>query len=182
MRMRATAACQQDSGMKKFRVVIVIAAALLLLTSFTYRYFSQHAMKPSAAYERGLPSLPRHVLIATQGSAFKDQLVAGLVAQLEARHAYTKVIDVAQLSGIQERDWQAIVIVHTWEFGKPPKVVGDFASRLAQPGKVVDVTTSGSGREKLAGVDVISSASVVADTPALLMQIGAKIDFLLAKS
>lgn len=169
--------------MRKSRLLILIAAAaLLLFTGFAYRYFSQHAMLPSASYERGLSSLPRHVLIAAQGSPFKDRLVTGLVARLEAQPVYVKVIDVAGLSGIMEKDWQAIVIVHTWEFGTPPKVVSDFTARLAEPGKVVGITTSGSGRERLAGIDVISSASVVDDVPALLTRIGAKIDALLAKN
>jgi hypothetical protein len=168
--------------MTKPRILILVAIALLLFTGFAYRYFSQHAMKPSPSYERGLPSLSRHVLIATQGSTFKDRLVAGLVAQLETRQAYVKVVDISELSGIREDDWHAIVILHTWEFGNPPTVVSNFVSRLAAPDKVLDVTTSGSGREKLADVDVISSASVIDDVPALLTQIGAKLDALLART
>lgn len=166
--------------MTKLRIMILVAVALLLFTGFAYRYLSVHRMKPVQTYEKGLPSLPRHVLIATQGSAFKDQLVSSLVAHFEKRPAYVKVIDIAQLSGIMEGDWHAIVILHTWEIGKPPAVVKDFVARLAAPGKVVCITTSGSGREKLAGVDVISSASVIADVPAMLVEIGAKVDPMLA--
>jgi hypothetical protein len=170
--------------MKKSRLLIVGIAvvALLLFTGFAYRYVSQHGMRPSASYESGHPSLPRHVLIATQGSVFKDRLVAGLVAQLDARFVYVKVMDVAELPAIHEKDWQAIVMVHTWEMGKPPRVVSDFAARPAVSGKLIDVTTSGSGREKLPGIDVISSASVIDEVPGLLMLVGAKIDALLAKS
>lgn len=169
--------------MRKSRVLVVVvpAVVLLLIAGFAFSYFSQHSMKPSASYERGLPSLPRHVLIATQGSRFKDRLVAGLAAQVAARVAYVKVIDVAKLSGIREKDWHAIVIVHTWQYGRPPEVVSDFAARLAAPDEVIYVTTSGNGREKFPGVDAISSASMVDEVPALVMQIGAKIDALLAK-
>jgi len=161
--------------------MIVTAVVLLLVAGFAFSYLSQHAMKASPGYESGDPSLPHHVLIATQGSPFKDRLVHGLVAQLAPQATYVKVIDVADLSGIQEKDWQAIVIVHTWEIGKPPKVVSDFVARVAQRDRIIDVTTSGSGREKLPGVDVISSASVLDDVSALVMQIGAKIEVLLAK-
>jgi hypothetical protein len=170
--------------MRKSRILFVIATAvaLLLVAGFAFSYLLQHGMKPSASYESGLPSLPHHVLIATQGSPYKDRLVDGLVTQQKARGSYVKVIDVSGLPGIRAGDWHAIVIVHTWEFGKPPRVVSDFVARLDQPDKVIDVATSGSGREKLAGVDAISSASVVDDVSALVMQIGAKIDALLPKS
>ncbi len=167
--------------MTKTRILILVAVALLLFTGFAYRYLSVHAMKRSPAYERGLPSLPRHVLIATQGSGFKDRMVAGLVTHLERHPAYVKVIDIADLTTIQEGDWHAIVILNTWEYGKPPGVVRDFVARLATPDKVVSITTSGSGRERLAGVDVISSASVIDDVPLLLKRVGAKVDAMLVK-
>jgi hypothetical protein len=170
--------------MKKSRILVLIATAvaLLLVTGFAYSYLSQHGMKPSVSYESGAPSLPHHVLIATQGSPFKNRLVEGLVAQLAAHATYVKVIDVAGLSGIQEKDWQAIVIVHTWEMGKPPRAISDFVARLASRDNVIDVTTSGGGREKLPGVDAISSASVPDDVPALILQVGAKIQTLLART
>jgi hypothetical protein len=169
--------------MKKSRVLVMIATAvaLLLVTGFAFSYLAQHGMKPSPSYESGVPSLPHHVLIATQGSPFKDRLVQGLVAQLAARATYVKVIDVTDLSGIQEKDWQAIVILHTWEIGKPPGAVSAFVARAAERDKIIDVTTSGSGREKLPGIDAMSSASVVDDVSALVMQIGTKVDVLLTK-
>jgi hypothetical protein len=170
--------------MRRSRVLVVIATAivLLLVAGFAFSYLAQHGMKPSASYESGLPSLPHHVLIATQGSPYKDRLVDGLVTQQKARGTYVKVIDVAELSGVRANEWHAIVIVHTWEFGKPPKVVSDFLARLDQRDKVIDVATSGSGHEKLAGVDALSSASVVDDVSDLVRQIGAKIDALLTKT
>jgi hypothetical protein len=168
--------------LKKSRLfILTVVAIVLLLSALAYGYLARHAMAPVAAYEKGALSSPVRVLIATQGSAFKDRLVATLVSQLEQRPAYVKVIDVAGLAGLNGDDWRAIVIVHSWEFGKPPRVVTDFVARLAAPGKIVDVTTSGSGREKLSGVDVISSASVLDEVPALVAQINAKLDVRLAQ-
>lgn len=162
------------------RVLILVGVAVLLLAGFAYRYLSVHAMRPAAAYTKGHPSLPRQVLIATQGSAFKDRLVAGLVERLEKHPAYMKVIDIADLTAVREMDWHAIVVLHTWEYGKPPGVVVDFVARLAAPDKVVFIATSGSGRERIAGVDVISSASEIDELPTLLESVGAKVDAMLA--
>jgi hypothetical protein len=162
-------------------VIIVIGLLLLLLSGSLYGYFRRHGMAPAASYEKGAPTLPQRVLVATQGSAFKDRLVSTLVAEIERRPAHVKVIDVAGLGSIDGAGWNAIVIVHTWEFGKPPRVVSDFVARLADPSRVIDITTSGSGREKLPGVDVISSASVIDDVPGMVAQISSKIDARLAK-
>lgn len=161
---------------KHLLVIIVVAALLLIVSGSLFGYLKRHAMATAQTYEKGAPSLPRHVLVATQGSPFKDRLVTALAAQLEQRPVYVKVIDVGGLGDIDGADWHAIVLVHSWEFGKPPRVVRDFVARLAAPDKVIDVTTSGSGREKLPGVDVISSASVVDEVPELVAQITLKID------
>ncbi len=166
---------------KRRHVVLAIAAGVVLLLSASISaYVLRHGMRPVPSHDRGQPSLPHHVLIATQGSAFKDNLVNALVAQLEARPAYVKVIDVDGLADVDAGAWQAIVIVHSWEFGKPPGVVSDFVARLVDRGKVIDITTSGGGREKLPGVDVISSASVQDEVPALLKEINARLDARLA--
>src|SRR5512139_608845 len=159
--------------MKKRHITL---AVLLLLAGLAYAYFERHGMSRSPSYERGLASLPQRVLIAAQDSPFKDQLVAKLVAELERRPVFVRVIDVTGLAREQPAEWRAIVILHTWEFGKPPAPVRSF---LAQPGaaaRVVDVATSGSGREKIEGVDAISSASVIDETPALVQTILARID------
>jgi hypothetical protein len=163
-------------------LAVGVGALLLLLSGSLAGYFLRHGMSQAQAYEKGQPTLPLHVLVATQGSAFKDELVSALVAQLEQRPAYVKVIDIGSLGGIHEADWQAIVIIHTWQFGKPPRIVSDFVARLADPGQVIDITTSGSGREKLPGVDVISSASVIDDVPGMVAQISTRLDARLAAS
>lgn len=166
---------------KRKRLVVVGATGLLLLLSGSLcAYYLRDRATAVAGYERGSPALPQHVLIAAQGSDFKDRLVAALVERLERRPAYVKVIDVAALDGIDAASWQAIVIVHTWEFGRPPRAISDFTARQRDPGGIIAVTTSGSGREKPPGVDVVSSASVVDELPALVEEVATKIEARLA--
>jgi hypothetical protein len=161
-------------------LTIVVAVLLLLGSASLGAYYLRGDAGRVHTYERGLPTLPQHVLIATQGSTFKDRLVTALAARLELRPAYVKVIDVEGLRGVNAADWQAIVIVHNWAFGSAPRAVSAFVARLPDTGKVIDVTTSSSGHEKLPGVDVISSASVLDDVPELVTQISSKIDARLA--
>ncbi len=155
---------------------VVVTTALLLVSASLSAYLLQREGGRAQTYERGLPTLPHHVLVATQTSTFKDRLVTALVMRLEQRPAYVKVIDVAGLRNVDAAQWQAIVIVHNWTFGSAPRVVSNFVAALPDKTRVIDVTTSSKGREKLPGVDVISSASVVDDVPAIVEQISAKID------
>lgn len=161
---------------KHVLLTIVVSVVLLLVSAALGAYLLRSDAGPVQSLERGQPSLPVHVLIAAQRSTFKDGLVTALVARLEQRPAYVNVIDVAGLRDIDAADWQAIVIVHDWQFGSAPRVVSNFVARLPDPGKIIDVTTSGNGHAKLPGVDVISSASVVDDVPELVAQISSKID------
>lgn len=165
---------------KKNYLLAILLTGLLLASAALSSYVLQHHMGKVEPYEQGNASSPQHVLIATQGSPFKDSLVEALLAQLAAKPVHVRVIDVAELQSINASRWQAIVIVHTWEIGRAPHAVRTFVARQAAADKIIDVTTSGSGHEKLPGIDVISSASVMRDVPALASQIIARIDTQLA--
>jgi hypothetical protein len=161
------------AGMKtRHRLLAALMTVLWLSTA--------GAASPIQSYERGQPSQPRHVLVAAQGGMFKSQLLGLLLKRLEERPIHIKVIDVTALGSIDASRWQAIVLIHDWEAGHPPPAVDNFLARLADKGKVVDVTTSSSGREKVPGVDVVSSASVRTELPDLVTQVAAKVEARLA--
>jgi menaquinone-dependent protoporphyrinogen IX oxidase len=119
------------------------------------------------------------VLIATQGSEFKDAVVSAVAGNLKNRGCYVKVVDVSALPGVREAEWNAIVVLHTWEMRKPPGVVKTFVERARNSGKLVVLTTSGAGTFRIEGIDAISSASVVADAPDRAAEISAKVDAIL---
>jgi hypothetical protein len=168
---------------KKKIIILALASCFLLLAvplSITYR--QRHSMSVAPSFTVGDVSIPQHILIATQGSAFKDALVNGIVTYLKPRGAYVDVIDVSALASIRENDWMAIVVIHTWEFGEPQHDAWAFINRLQDKSKLIDVTTSGSGRQMIHGIDVISAASVMRDEPTHLAAVTAKLDALLQKS
>ena len=80
------------------------------------------------------------------------------------------MIDVSALRDIQENEWNA-TLIHTWEFGHAQADAKRFVDRVSNKRKLIVVTTSGSGREKLPGVDAISAASVMDNTPARVTEI-----------
>lgn len=153
-------------------VLALITSAFALVTWYRVHY----SMSVAHAFEvAGSPAEPR-VLIATQGSAFKDGLTTGLVEHLRHRAAYVKVIDVSGLDGVQPTDWDAIVVIHTWEMHKAPAVARTVVDRMQAKDKLVVLTTSGAGNVKLAGVEAISAASRMSDIPARVTEMAVRID------
>lgn len=154
----------------------VLAAAVFI---FAVWYRMHYSMDTARSFEAaGAASGPR-VLIATQGSDFKDALTTGLVDHLHRRSAYVRVIDVSGLQSVQQDEWDAIVVIHTWEMRKPPSAVRAFIDRMQRREKLAVLTTSGAGHFKLEGVDAISAASQMSDVPARVTELSAKVDRLL---
>jgi hypothetical protein len=142
---------------KKILIVFIILGALSII--FLSWYSAQHSMEEAMPMEINDKGLPQHVLIATQGSKFKNAVVQETIGQLKSLPVYIKVVDVGQLTNVNEAEWSAIVILHTWEYGKPQKNALDFVVNSSSKNKIVVLCTSGSGREKMEGIDGITSAS-----------------------
>jgi hypothetical protein len=161
-------------------VLIIALVALLIPSSFLW-YRGHYSMKAARSFEAGARSAAQRVLIATQGSPYKDALVDGIVRNLASRGVYIRVIDVSKLPDVKPDDWAAIVLIHTWEYSKPQADAKAFIDRLADRHRVITVTTSGSGRERMPGVDAISSASLVAEPPTPLPAVTRRLDALLSE-
>jgi hypothetical protein len=160
-------------------VILVIALLALLIPSSLLWYQAHYSMTTARSFDVGTPSSAQHVLIATQGSLFKDALVAGITKHLSSRPIYISVIDVSKLPNVRESDWDAIVLIHTWEYSKPQTDAKAFIDRLHGYNRIVVVATSGSGKASIPGVDVISAASVVSEVPTPLSVVTHRLDELL---
>lgn len=145
--------------MKKWKKFLIVFLALGIVSIGTLSWYAAHfSMEPATGFEVNSDTLRTRVLIATQGSAFKNAVVTKVVDSLKSESLYFKVIDVSFLPSISESDWDAIIILHTWEYSKPPATVKDFISGIGKREKIMVVTTSGSD-SMMEGVDGISSAS-----------------------
>ncbi|HSO36437.1 MAG TPA: hypothetical protein VLT33_28120 [Labilithrix sp.] len=162
------------------KVALAIAAAPLAFLAFATWYALHFAMDTAKPFEVNRTDARERVLIATQGSAFKDEVVRGVVDRLGRRPAYVKVIDVASLSDVREADWNAVVVLHTWEMSKPPAAVKTFIDRAQARDRLVVLATSGEGNQHIAGVDTITAASVMATAPAKADRIAIQVEKILA--
>jgi hypothetical protein len=143
-------------GKKVFIVMVVFGAISIIYLTW---YSAKHSMDEAQAFEVNAPGQLYRVLIATQGSKFKDAVVQKVVAHFKELSIHIKVVDVGQLPQVNEGEWSALVILHTWENFSPQEDVETFLSKSMAKNKIVVVATSGSGTEMMEGVDGITSAS-----------------------
>jgi len=161
------------------KTLLVTAAIAVAILAFSTWYKLHYSMGVARPFEVNDPHSQPRVLIATQGSEFKDAVVSGVVDHLKKRSAYVKVMDVSGLSGVNDGDWSAIVVLHTWEMRKPQADAKAFVDRVRDMHKIVVLSTSGAGDFKIEGIDTISSASTIADAPARVAEITKRVDAIL---
>ena len=147
--------------MGKYRKPLIVLAILLaafMIFSFIYRAI--FSMEEATSFEVNSPELETKVFIATQGSTFKDELVSQVIDSLKGHSIYVAVRDITVLTTINPDNWQAILVIHTWEYSSPPEAVRQFASSIQNQNQVVFFTTTSGIRDySMEGVDAISGAS-----------------------
>lgn len=140
----------------------LIAAFLLFLVWYQYRY----SMDVVASYAINSTNSEKSLLVATQGSDFKDSLTNVIVNHFKSGSIYIQVIDVSSLEEVDVEDFDAITIIHTWENWKPPVEVQSFVDRTKDDEeKIVVMTTSGEGSYKMDGIDAFTGESIIANVP-----------------
>lgn len=161
------------------KVLWGIGILVAVMLGFGSWYKIHYSMGTAREFEVNSRSTQPRVLLATQGSDFKDSIVRGIVEHLKQRPAHVRVIDVGALHTVDEADWDAIVVIHTWEMRQPQRDAKEFIDRLENMRKVVLMSTSGAGTFKMDGVDEISAASIRADVPARVAEIDSRLDGIL---
>lgn len=145
---------------------IIITSCVIAFAGFWVWYEYTYSMDTVIPFEVNSPSLDTKVLIASQGSRFKDSLVKGILKHYQKDTIYFKVIDVYTMFTTTISKWDAIVIINSWEYGSPPRNVTKFIENHPdQLDKLIILSTVGSSNIKLKDVDVISGESIIEKTP-----------------
>ncbi|MGB3480457.1 MAG: hypothetical protein WBB67_15015 [bacterium] len=170
--------------MKILKIVLLVIGCIifvLIILFLIYLWMNRQGVIESS--EIGNPELEHKVLIASQGSGFKNALVKGLSTNLEQRQIYIKILDVTALSEVSEQDWDAVVLIHSVEMSKLQPDVKAFLDRVHDLDKVILITTSGPGTWETDDydVDIITSASKKEELPGLTKDILRRLDVRLSK-
>ena len=136
------------------------------------------------SFDVGDPELAQRVLIASQGSDFKNAIVESLTTHLQEQQLFIKVIDVTSLGTIEEDEWDALVFIHTTEQWKLQPDVKAYLDQTKNLNKVILVTTSGSGDWKTKDYDIeaLTSASRTEELATLIPRILAQLNAILGKA
>jgi len=139
-----------------------ILTSILLFFVFWYNY--QYSMGEAISFEVNNPNSPTKLLIATQGSDYKEMVTLEVVSYFKKKNIYIKVIDIKELNEVQSEQWNAICLMHTWEMWKPPYPIEVFVNKQKDKSPLAILTTSGDGKYKMKEVDAITGASVLTET------------------
>lgn len=157
-----------------------IAAIIILSIALFIFYKPDYSSKIVKTIEVNSPKLEYSVLIASQHSDYKNAIVRGIVENLKRRPVYIKVIDVTELSAINEKDWDAILVIHTWEYWEPPPVVKTWFEQTRDLNRVLVLATSGNGQYKMKEINAITSASQLDNINSDLAEILRRLDLILS--
>lgn len=89
--------------MKVLKITLIVIGSIigLLLIAFGI-YLLLNIQGEAESFEVGSPELEQKVLIANQGSNFKNALVDSLTEHLKEKSFYIKVVDVSALGEVNE--------------------------------------------------------------------------------
>ena len=144
---------------------VVAAIALGLAVAFGGWYIYKFYPRTADSFELNSPDQPTRVLIATQGSEFKNSLVATVCDLLRPRPVYVKVIDVGGLDDIETGRWDKVLVINTAMVNVMSGPARRLVARVDGLDNVLLFVTSGGADFKPADleVDALSGASRKAD-------------------
>ena len=168
--------------MKILKGILIGIGAIIVLFAVVFGvYLLMHVQDVAEPFELGAPDMGRKILIATQGSEYKNLMVDTLTARLKGEDFYISVIDISGLNEISQEDWDAEIIIHTTEAWKLPDPVKEYLNRIENLDEVILLITSGDGgwKPEDCKVDVLTSASEVSDIQEKANSIEEKVNSLL---
>jgi hypothetical protein len=122
-------------------------------------------------------ALKSKMLIATQDSQFKGEVLSEIKKALGENISYIKVVDVKRLPKESVDQYSAIVILNTCMAGRPDPRVESFIDEIPDKAKLVVLTTGrlDSWKPDSPEVDAITSASTMSEIDAVARTIADKV-------
>jgi len=145
-------------------IIIIVVSFAALFGGVLGTYVIVNRQEVIEPFEIGDRDSQNKILLASQGSKFKEKLVTEFVLALKNDSTYISVIDCTQLTDEFLENWNAIIMIHTMQIHKIPEEAEIFLHKVPDLSKVLLVSTSGAGDEhyKKLDIDAVSSASRMA--------------------
>ena len=136
------------------------------------------AIAPVETTESGpAAALESSVLIVTQKTKFKQEVVSEVRKALNQNSIHTKIVDVKNLRSQDTRDFSAIVIINRALAGRPDPRVESYIDYEPQKNKIIILTTGilDAWKPDTEGVDAMTSASVISKSDKIAKTIVKKV-------
>lgn len=160
------------SIMKKWIKILIgiVATPILLFAILLVVYILMNRQGVIEPFEVGDSRAENRILIASQGSDFKNSLVNKLVDEFKASDNYLSIIDCTELEKENHDYWDAIIIIHTMQIHRMPKEAQVFLAEEKDLSRIMLVSTSGGGDDVVTEfeVDAISTPSRSSITPKIM--------------
>ncbi len=163
------------------RALKLVGLLTFLILVFAIWYKCEYSMDVVSERTINSPELSEKLLIATQGSDFKDRITQGIVDHFKSDSIFIRLIDISILPEISLAEYDAAMLMHTWENWEAPESAAKFLGSLneKQKQKVVVLITSGSGDQKIDEVDAITGESNLKEVNQYTNQVVAKLSRLM---
>ncbi len=161
-------------------VGILVAVFVVLMVIYSI-VFGMDVIETS---EIGKPDAPVKILIASQGSEFKNALVGKITDALKGDDVFIYITDTTKLPEAPMDDYKAVVLIHTVEAWKLEKHVELYLSKTGDLSNLVLVSTSGGGDWKTDkyDVDTITSASKKVELDPVASEVISRVKNIIAAS
>jgi len=166
------------SRLRKILLTTFLIITILILIATWYKL--EFSMDLAEEYQLNSQDNMRSLVIATQGSDFKNSISTAIVDRYKQDSIFIKVMDISSLSEVQLQEPTAMLVIHTWENWKPPIEIKEFIERSSNHmEKIVVFTTSGEGSYKMENIDAITGESKMMNVDFYIKQIIEKLNPLL---
>lgn len=158
--------------MKKWIKILiwVIATPVFMFGVLLLIYILMNRQGVIEPFQVGNPNAENRILLASQGSEFKNYLVENIIENNKDENSYFSIVDCTALEDENAANWDVVIIIHIMQIHKMPAKARKFLAEVKDLSSVMLVSTSGGGDDIVIDfeVDAISSASRAGNIPQIL--------------
>lgn len=159
------------------KLVLITTVLISLFLLLIYWYKQNYPVNATHSHEGNFYKSEQKLLIATQNSPFKDSITAIVSDHYKSIPIVVAVIDVADLANLDIIDFDVLLLIYRWEANAPPQSVQSFMNKNSRlKNKIVVLTTSWNGLEKVKNIDAITGASILENVPSFTNKIIRKLN------
>lgn len=148
--------------MRKLGLFAVVLSVFLSVIAVWY--WTSFSMSEARPFIIGDADASQKLLIVYQGSAYKNSIIETVVEHFSVSNTLITGTDLATLNLYNPDEYDAVFLLHTWEFGSPPSEVTTFLKKHIEAENVVRMSTTQSIKTLPKNVDAITCESILTNS------------------